>query len=348
MMTTSRIRKDAVDNASEARPRAARPTIRSVAAAVGVSPSLVSLAINGKAGVSEERRAEILHTARELGYSTNPVARALRTGDTMVYGLIARNFDNPLFSGVLVGMQDAAAETGHIVISLDSGYSRSRELLYMRNLAARRIEGLAIAPIGDAATVTEWQRLMPQANTVLINADGMPYPGVMHVSPDSERAVRLAFDHLYSLGHREIAFLCAPEGLMADSARLDAYLAQCADRGLTPRLFRSELDFESIVRSTRQLLDTGDTPSAVIANSDHAAHAIYAACHSLGVEVGTGLSVVGHDDLPTSALLDPPLTTLRLNRRSLGREAFARLLGTAAGDYREPIALIARSSTVGV
>lgn len=321
------------------------PTLRSVAEKIGVSPSLVSLALNDRPGVSAARRSEIIRLATELGYAPNPAARALRTGGSTVYGLIVRNFENPLFSDFLSGMQSAASETNQMIVSLDSAYSTSRELLYIRNLAARRVEGLAIAPVGDAASVSEWRRLMPGATTVLINSDGLPYPGAVHVSPDGAKAVTLAFQLLISQGHRDIAFLCAPEGLMADSVRLETYLTLCLEHGLRPRPFRSELDFESLVTTTRQLLSSGDSPTAMIANSDYACHAIYAACRSVGVEVGRGLSVVGHDDLATSSLLDPPLTTLRMDRRKLGREVFARLLGSVAGDHFEPITLIERRST---
>jgi LacI family transcriptional regulator len=70
------------------------------------------------------------------------------------------------------------------------------------------------------------------------------------------------------------------------------------------------------------------------------------------VAVGRQLSVVGHDDLPTSELLDPPLTTLALDRRALGRALAARLLragdrggDTGLGDHVEPVHLVVRGST---
>lgn len=334
-------RKDVV---SSAKP----PTIHTVAQRVGVSPSLVSLALNGKPGVSERRRTEIIEIARQLGYSPSPVARALRKGESSVYGLIARNFDNPFFADVMIGMQDLAAQTGHVIVSLDSGYDRDRELLYMRNLAARRIEGLAIAPIGHADTLTEWRRLMPNAPTVLINADGSPHPDAMHVTPDSWQAVKLALGHLHELGHRHIAFLTAPEGQMADDARLDAYLHLCRKYYLEPYVFPSSLAFESLVSATRKMLNSGTPPTALIVNSDYAAQAVYAASRSLGVDIGRNLSVVGHDDLASSALLDPPLTTISLDRRNIGRETLLRLTGSANGDHRQQVSLVVRRSTAAI
>lgn len=323
----------------------ARPSIRSIAASLAVSPALVSLALNGKPGVSEARRAEIRQRAEEVGYSPSPVARALQSGTSPAYGLIVRNFVNPFFNDLLIGMQDAGYESGRVIVALDSGYSSERELLYMRNLAASHVGALAIAPIGDAETVREWQRLMPHTPTVLINADGMPAPGVLHVSPDSEQAVSQPFRHLYQLGHRRIAFLCAPTGLMADSARLNAYLLLCTEHALKPMLMRSKLDFDSLVDTTQSMLCDEAPPSAIIANSDFAAHAIYTACHTLGLRVGVDLSVTGHDDLPTSALLAPPLTTVNVDRHALGKQVYLRLAGDIAEDHYQPVALMVRDST---
>lgn len=132
---------------------------------------------------------------------------------------------------------------------------------------------------------------------------------------------------------------------MSDRGRLDAFLELCSTHNMRPQLLQTNLEFESLVTETRRLLQSGLPPSALIVNSDYAAHAIYVACRSAGFQVGKGVSIVGHDDLLTSSLLDPPLTTLRFDRRNLGREIFARLVGTASGDHEEPVVLIERGST---
>jgi LacI family transcriptional regulator len=88
-----------------------------------------------------------------------------------------------------------------------------------------------------------------------------------------------------------------------------------------------------------------DAPTAVITNSDYTAHAVYKAARELGLRIGPGVSVVGHDDLATSELLDPPLATIWLNRREMGRALMLRLLGQVPpGDYLAPVELIERAS----
>ena len=80
--------------------------------------------------------------------------------------------------------------------------------------------------------------------------------------------------------------------------------------------------------AAERLLGRPDAPSAIVTNSDYAAHGVYKAAREMGLEVGPQVSVVGHDDLPTSELLDPPLSTLRVDRREMGRELMVRLIDT--------------------
>jgi DNA-binding LacI/PurR family transcriptional regulator len=80
-------------------------------------------------------------------------------------------------------------------------------------------------------------------------------------------------------------------------------------------------------------------------NSDYTAHGIYKAVRDLGLRGGADVSVVGHDDLPTSELLDPPIATIRLNGRKMGRALIARLLAQALqDDYLAPVELVERAS----
>ena len=105
------------------------------------------------------------------------------------------------------------------------------------------------------------------------------------------------------------------------------------------------MTIEAVQARVGALLSGPDSPTAVITNSDYTAHAVYKAARERCVPVGSGISVVGHDDLPTSELLDPPLTTLRLDRRAMGRALMVRLLDPGVSDdHVEPVSLVERAS----
>jgi LacI family transcriptional regulator len=108
---------------------------------------------------------------------------------------------------------------------------------------------------------------------------------------------------------------------------------------------RSPLTIVDVRKTSGTLLARRDAPTAVITNSDYTALGIYKTARDLSLRIGPDVSVIGHDDLPTSELLDPPLATIRLDGREMGRALMARLLdGDRLGDYVAPVELVERAS----
>ncbi|WP_166355223.1 LacI family DNA-binding transcriptional regulator [Phytoactinopolyspora limicola] len=321
------------------------PSIKDVAQAAGVSPTLASFALNGRSGVGEETRRRILAVAAELGYRGNPYARALRTGLSNSFGLLVRNLGNPIFLDVIAGAQEAAIESETTVLVADADYSFDRERQHVERFAAHRVDGLAIAPVGPGESVELWHQLRPGAPTVVLYATAEGVDNVIRVGPDARRAVRLAVEHLVGLGHRDIAFLTAPPELMADHDRLAELMVICAELGIPPRPVATQLNLAAVIERTTALLSAPDAPTAVITNSDYTAHGVYLAARACGLVVGRDVSIVGHDDLPTAELLDPPLTTIAMDGRALGRAIVARLRQADESDHAEPVGLAVRGST---
>jgi LacI family transcriptional regulator len=108
---------------------------------------------------------------------------------------------------------------------------------------------------------------------------------------------------------------------------------------------RSLLTITDVRKAAGTLLTRRDAPTAIITNSDYTALGIYKTARDLSLRIGPDVSVIGHDDLPTSELLDPPLATICLDGREMGRALMARLLnGDPPRDYVAPVDLIERAS----
>ena len=319
--------------------------IRDVARMAGVSVATASLALNGQPGVADETRRRTLAAAEQLGYRANPQAQALRRGRTTTYGFVVRNFANPFFLEVLSGAQQVAAESGATLVVLDSRYSLERERRHVQEMAAQRVAGLAIAPVGSGESIRLWQQLRPEAPVVALNGSADGITGISRVSPDSTAAVELPMRRLAELGHTSVAFLSAPPALMADPDRLRHFRRLARQLGLRPRVMYSLLTIADVQRAAVTLLSSRDAPTAIITNSDYTAHAVYKAARELSLPVGPGVSVIGHDDLPTSELLDPPLATIRMDQRAMGRALMMRLLEPGPpDDYIAGVELIQRAS----
>ncbi len=322
-----------------------RVGIREVARAAGVSVASASVAVNGRSGVSEATRRRVLAAAERLGYRANPQARALREGRTTTYGLVVRNFSNPFFIDVISGAEEVASAAGATLLVVDARYSLEREREQVQQMADRQCAGLAIAPVGYGESLLVWQQLSPGRPTVALNAAVEGLDGVTRVCPDNRRAVELPMRRLAELGHTRVAFLSAPRALVADPDRLRHFRRLAREFGMRPTALYSPLTMDGVRAATTRLLSRPDPPTAVITNSDYTAHAVYKAARSLSLPVGPGVSVIGHDDLPTSELLDPPLATLRLDRRAMGKALMRRLLEPGlTEDHLEPVELVARAS----
>ena len=334
------------DPPAPGRPAATPVGLRDVARAAGVSVASASVALNGRSGVAEQTRARILETAQRLGYRANPQAQALRRGRTTTYALVVRNLANPFFLEVIGGAEEVAAGASATLVVADSQYSPDAERRHVREMAGRQCAGLAIAPVGSGESVHLWRSLTPQATTVTLNAATEPIGGVTRVAPDNRTAVEAPMRRLAELGHRHIAFLSAPRALMADPDRLRHFRRMARRLGVRGSVLYAPLSIGDVQAAAGRMLSRPDRPTAVITNSDHTALGVYQAARDLGLRVGRDVSVVGHDDLPTSELLDPPMTTLRIDRRAMGRAVMERLLDPArTDDHVEPVELVERGST---
>jgi DNA-binding LacI/PurR family transcriptional regulator len=258
---------------------------------------------------------------------------------------VVRNFANPFFLEVLSGAQQVAAEAGVTLLVLDSRYSVERERRHAQELAAQRVEGLAIAPVGTGESIRLWQSLRPGSPVVALNASVDGLTGISRVGPDNAAAVELPMRRLAEFGHRSVAFISAPRHLMADPDRLRHFRRLCRELGLRPEVLYTLLTIPDVQRAAGELLSRQDRPTAVITNSDYTAHAVYKAARGLRLRVGPGVSVAGHDDLPTSELLDPPLATIRMDQRAMGRVLMTRLLeAEQPKDYIADVELVERAS----
>lgn len=333
-----------------------RATLRDVAARAGVSAAQASLALNGRGRVAPATAERIRRAAAELDYQADSRARQLRTGQRSAYGVVIRNMRNPFFLDVLSGMEVRAHREGALLLILSSDYDADREAAALRRLGAEGVGGVAIAPIGRAGRLTEWLPRHPGIPVVAFNCTPDPALSgaggpVTTVGPDDGAAVSLALGHLRERGHRAATLVTAPRELAADWGREEEFHRRCAEWGLRGTVVRCPLDHASVARMAAERIARarqGGGHEALVVNSDHLGTAVYDAARSLGLRVGRDASVVGHDDLPTSALLDPGLTTVALDRALLGDHVMRLLLnpGEGAGPdgVRLPVHLVERDS----
>jgi LacI family transcriptional regulator len=322
-------------------------TIADVAVAAGVSVATVSKVINDRYGVAEQTSAHVRAVIDELGYTSSLVAQSLRSRRSNVIGILTTDIE--AFSAELLkGAARAIRGSGYdLVVFSDCGPSADQAGWERRSLA--RISALTDGTI------------LVTPSSVDVNISG-PLVAVDHnvrsstlatVDSDNLSGAITATEHLIRLGHRRIGFL---------AGRPDLESAQLREQGFRRALDAAGIPFEpDLVRvggyqaetarqAARELLVSERRPTAIFAANDASAIETIAVARALGLTVPGDLSVVGFDNVPESALCEPPLTTIEQSIQKMGHEAVRMLIGmieapsTPPGQVVLPTRLVERGS----
>ena len=339
----------------ESRASGSRPTIRDVAAAAGVSKSLVSLAFKDPQRVSDKRRQLILRTARKLGYQPNFLARSLATDGSPFVGILVVNLHNPIFAEIADAVRvelDARGEYG-LITSATVADDEDPEQPY------GRIDSRVIAMLQDlrpkalivVGTVLEHEGLFDGIPTVYASSEPSRDSECTSVRMDDTQGAELVIDHLRGLGHERIAFVGGQGGAVART-REKAYRRAMESRGLRP-IVRPAGYFESDgYAAAEELLALPSPPTAIVSINDISAIGVLAAADDAGVAVPDELAVVGVDNISLSALKRISLTSVDPQNQTIGRLS-ARAVFDMLADPEEPVKqhlitpeLVVRHSTV--
>lgn len=303
-------------------------TLKELAERARVHPSTISRVANQDPSlrIAAETRSRIEALLRETEYRPNGVARGLKLRQTLVLAVVIPDITNPFFGAMFRGIEDGAAPRGYQVLLCNTDGSPDRQRSHMHNLIARRVDGVILASTFLKDPAVRWLRHQ-HVPYVLVNRfsdEGQdPFVG----SDDVAGAV-LATRHLIELGHTRIAHLAGSSTVSTGVLRRRGFQAALAEAGLRsdPELqVESGFIEEGGMRAMDRLLDLAEPPTAVFAVTDMVAVGALTAAARRGLDVPGDLAVVGYNDIPLAARLQPALTTVHVPIQEFGSAA-ARLL----------------------
>jgi DNA-binding LacI/PurR family transcriptional regulator len=307
-----------------AKGRGTRATIHDVATRAGVSKSLVSLALLGGPGVSDEARAAVERAVKELNYRPNAMARGLVRQRTRRLGVLLSDLRNPFFGDLSSGLLERSREMGYDLVFTTGDRKWRSESLAIDAMLELRADGLILAaPQVDDATV---ERAAHETAVVVLNrrveSDLCDY-----VTDDDFAGGRLAAQHLAGLGHTHIAHIDGGPGAGAATRRA-GFEAAIRDLGLekTSRVVEGSFTEEGGILGAHELLTTGTLPTAIFAANDLAAIGALSAIEAAGLHVPRDISVMGYDNSYLSRLRHLSLTSIDQSASQLGRLAIDRIL----------------------
>jgi len=302
-------------------------TLKDLALRAGVHPSTISRLANGdpRARVSPETRARVLTLLKETGYRPDYAGRSLRLKQSLVLAVIIPDITNPLFAEIFVGVEEVATEAGYSVILANTGGSREREQTHLRQLQARRADGMILASVILRDPSVRWLRTHGIKHVVVDRFSGKADP---FVGGDDLAGAFMATNHLIELGHRRIAHLAGPQNVSTAVLRKRGYLAALKGADIEPDpalIVEAGFLEEAGGRAMEQLLTLAPPPTAVFAGNDMSAIGAHGVAREHGLDIPSDVAIVGYDDVPLASRLEPPLTTIRVPVCEFGRIS-ARML----------------------
>ncbi|MFD5560763.1 LacI family DNA-binding transcriptional regulator [Kitasatospora griseola] len=285
------------------------PTLSEIARAAGVSAPTVSKVLNGRTDVAPATRAKVEEILRRTGYrrrrTTAPPSRLL--------DLVFHQLDSAWAVEVIRGVENVARDEGLSIVLSESAGRLTPGQTWVDGVLARRPAGVVLV-LSDLDAAQRDQLTSRDIPFVVLDPAGDPADGVPAVGTGNWQGGLAATRHLLDLGHRRIAVISGPSGMMCSRARVDGYRTalETARLPVDPELIH-EGDFhhEAGYAAARALLTRDDRPTAIFAGNDLQALGVYEAARELGLRVPQDLSVVGFDDLPLARWVGPPLTTVR-------------------------------------
>lgn len=296
----------------------------------GVSAMTVSRVLNNRPGVGEETRQRVLELLSGSGYTPNISARSLAGsragGRTQVLGMVVPDLSTQYVSEIARGAGEAAVKHGYDVILYTS---TNGEHAYERVHALTKgiVDGLLLVLPHASAEYTELLR-RTRLPVIVIDHRG-EIADTPAVTVDNYSGARLAVDHLVGLGHRRIGFITGRMDTRASQERLRGYREGLLVHGLSvdEALIRPA-DFlrPSGFHAAGELLALGEAPSAIFVSNDVMAFGAMDAIKDHGLRIPDDISVIGFDDIPMSAQVHPPLTTVRQPLYEMGAAATSMLI----------------------
>lgn len=317
-------------------------TIHDVAGRAGVSPTTVSRYLNRRIELPPATAERIDAAIAALDYRPNRLAQRLSTGRSEAVGLVVPEIREPFFAELAGAFADEAEQHGYAVLISPTRSDRAREIRALEGLDDRQVDGLLI--MTNTPDDGRLARLIAGRRDVVLLDEDIPGVEVPRIFVENEEGARLATTHLIAAGHRDIAYIAGPTGLLTVSERRRGFERTMAAHGIPIRpelVAAGSFAADTAREAVHRFFALDAPPTAIFASSDFIAFGVLRAVRDLGLAVPGDVSLIGFDDMPYGALLTPPLTAVRQPVEALGRAGFRTLHARLTG---APVAPITRLS----
>lgn len=303
-------------------------TIHDISKALNIDSSTVSRALNNSPRVSQKTRDKISKKANELGYQRNSLASNLRTNKTNTIGVIVPRISRNFFSSVISGIEETAYQAGYNVVICQSLDSLEREIKLMGTLLANRVDGILISISMETTNYNHLQAYLDHGSPIVFFDRPCPLANCSNVNIDDYKASFEATEHLISKGCKQIVHFSGPQEIELYRNRKNGYTDALRKNNITYNdsyCIESSLSEEDGIASAKKVMALKNIDGIYSANDTAAISAIQY-LKSKGIDIPKDIAVVGFNNNPISAVIEPTLTTVNQPDFEMGKIASDLLL----------------------
>jgi LacI family transcriptional regulator len=308
------------------------PTIHDIARAANVSPSTVSRVLTGNTPVAAPKRAAVLAAIEALNFRPNVVARGLARGRSMAIGVLTQSMVSLFYGELAQGIEQGLYGSGYFPVFATGQWRLAQEIESLNLLIERQVDALIVL---DGQL--EDERLCSIARQIPLVAVGRSIAGLEGhcIRVENYQGAYRATRYLIELGHKRIAHITGLPTHLDALERRDGYQQALRDAGLEvdERLIvEGEFSEQSGLVAVEALLARASRFTAVFAANDQMAYGARLAFYRRGLRIPADISLIGFDDLTSSAYVTPPLTTVRHHMVAIGKAAAEGALKLLSGE----------------
>ncbi len=306
-------------------------SMKDISAACGVSVATVSKALNNHRDVGEETKLHIKQVAKEMGYFPNSSARALKTNRSYNIGVLfvdkvpQSGLTHDYFSSILDSFKVTVEADGYDITFINCSKGKKNTMSYLEHSRYRGVDGVLIACVDfSEAEVRE----LVQSNIPVVTIDHL-FNDQLAVISDNVKGMHDLLTYIHQQGHRKIAYIYGQESAVTE-ARVKSFHKTAEDLGLEVRddyLIEGKYrDIPSAATNTETILDMKDRPTCIIYPDDFSAIGGMNVIKARGLSIPNDISIAGFDGINIAAQIEPQLTTIHQDTRTIGRVAAKNLI----------------------
>lgn len=333
---------------SEDQPAAVSPTLEDVARSAGVSTATVSRCLNNPSVVSEKTRKKVLDAVKALGYTPNFGAQALAAKRTRTFGAIIPTMENAIFARGLQAFQEELQRHGITLLVASSSYNPELEEEQIRSLVARGADALLL--IGFDRTPQVYEFLQKQQIPSVVAWVYDQENAQLSIGFDNRKAMQDLAEQVLDLGHRTMAFVTADlNGNDRARLRCEGVKQAMLSRDVDPNslhVIETPYSIANGAQAFEAAMQLTPRPTAIMCGNDVLAAGALKQARKMGIKVPEDVSITGFDDIEIAEIVTPPLTTVHVPHRNMGKGAARLLVALRKGENPGPSVELDATTTI--